>query len=99
MWSFGIVAWEIFSGGMIPYPDLDNSSTRSKVVNGYRMPQPEHCPDEIYKIMLMCWKDKPEERPTFSELNEKISTHVESISGSKAKELEDNVADNAVYYN
>lgn len=29
------------------------------------MPQPDNCPEELYKLMLQCWKDNPEQRPTF----------------------------------
>ena len=29
---------------------------------GYRMPRMENCPDELYDIMKMCWKEKAEER-------------------------------------
>lgn len=29
------------------------------------MPRPEHCPEELYNIMTRCWKNRPEERPTF----------------------------------
>lgn len=28
----------------------------------------ENCPDELYDIMKMCWKEKAEERPTFDYL-------------------------------
>ena len=41
-----------------------------KVAEGYRMPNPHGsgrviCPPPIYNTMLMCWKHKPEDRPTF----------------------------------
>lgn len=29
------------------------------------MPQTDNCPTELYSMMLNCWKEKPEERPTF----------------------------------
>jgi len=32
---------------------------------GYRHPQPENCPRDMYEIMLTCWEKTPEERPTF----------------------------------
>lgn len=35
---------------------------------GYRMPCPEHCPAELYAVMLKCWQSNPEERPTFEYL-------------------------------
>ncbi|KAL7987197.1 hypothetical protein Chor_006116 [Crotalus horridus] len=35
---------------------------------GYRIPCPELCPSNLYAIMLKCWKDNPEERPTFEYL-------------------------------
>lgn len=37
----------------------------SSVQRGYRMPRPDSCPAELYNIMLSCWKNKPEDRPTF----------------------------------
>lgn len=37
----------------------------SSIQRGYRMPQPDNCPTELYQMMLNCWKDKPEDRPTF----------------------------------
>lgn len=37
----------------------------SSLQRGYRMPQPDNCPTEFYHMMLNCWKDKPDDRPTF----------------------------------
>lgn len=44
-------------------PEVIRSLERS-----YRMQPPESCPDELYQIMLECWKNKPEDRPTFDYL-------------------------------
>jgi len=38
------------------------------VKNGERLPQPVNCPDELYQLMMKCWKENPEERPTFRQL-------------------------------
>lgn len=40
------------------------------IERGKRLPQPEKCPDTVYKQMLRCWQAKPEHRPTFRELNQ-----------------------------
>ncbi|KAL3613153.1 hypothetical protein CASFOL_043000 [Castilleja foliolosa] len=39
---------------------------------GYRMPKPNNCSQQLYDVMLSCWSAKPRNRPTFSELHEKI---------------------------
>jgi len=72
VWSFGITIWEIFEYGMLPYPDMDNNTARVKVLCGYRLPQPIDCPLELYSLIMRCWEDKPEARPTFNEIAEKI---------------------------
>lgn len=68
VWSFGVLLWEIFTKGQLPYTGWDNVETMQKVLEGYRMPKPKDCPDEIYALMLKCWSEKPEQRPTFSQV-------------------------------
>jgi len=50
-----------------------------EVSAGYRLPQPNGCLDDIYKLMLDCWAKAPEERPTFTKvvavLKELLNTH------------------------
>ncbi|XP_028328169.1 tyrosine-protein kinase Lyn isoform X2 [Gouania willdenowi] len=65
MWSFGVLLYEIITYGRIPYPGLTKGEVISSVQNGYRMPRPDTCPSKLYEIMLSCWKDRPEDRPTF----------------------------------
>ncbi len=31
--------------------------------------KPKDCPQEVYDIMLMCWKEDPKERASFDELH------------------------------
>uniref|UniRef100_A0A672HCI0 Tyrosine-protein kinase n=1 Tax=Salarias fasciatus TaxID=181472 RepID=A0A672HCI0_SALFA len=68
MWSFGVLLYEILTYGKIPYPGMTKGEVMSSVQRGYRMPQPDNCPSELYDIMMSCWKDKPEDRPTFDYL-------------------------------
>ncbi|XP_062950909.1 tyrosine-protein kinase HCK isoform X2 [Cynocephalus volans] len=65
VWSFGILLTEIITYGRVPYPGMSNPEVIRALEDGYRMPRPEHCPEELYNIMMRCWKNRPEERPTF----------------------------------
>lgn len=37
---------------------------------GERLPKPEDCPQDIYNVMLQCWAQKTDDRPTFVALRE-----------------------------
>lgn len=73
VWSFGIVLYEIFTYGEDPYSDMKNKEVFDQVPKGYRMPQPEGCPDSIYKLMLSCWDSDPEKRPDFPSIYELLA--------------------------
>ncbi|XP_062068290.1 tyrosine-protein kinase Fer isoform X2 [Lepus europaeus] len=73
VWSFGILLWETFSLGVCPYPGMTNQQAREQVERGYRMSAPQHCPEDISKIMMKCWDYKPENRPKFSELQKELT--------------------------
>ncbi|NWW86506.1 LCK kinase, partial [Rhynochetos jubatus] len=65
VWSFGILLTEIVTYGRIPYPGMTNPEVIQNLERGYRMPQPDNCPRELYELMMQCWKERPEDRPTF----------------------------------
>ncbi|KAJ7332235.1 hypothetical protein JRQ81_014415 [Phrynocephalus forsythii] len=71
IWSFGVLLTEIITYGRTPYPGMSNQEVMRALERGYRMPRTEGCPEELYNIMLRCWKNKPEDRPTF-EYNQSI---------------------------
>ena len=69
VWSFGIVLYVIITYGKKPYEEIDTKEElMMQIEQGYRMPQPEWCPDELYAVMLSCWEMEPEDRPTFAKL-------------------------------
>ncbi|XP_061486793.1 tyrosine-protein kinase HCK isoform X2 [Rhineura floridana] len=71
VWSFGILLMEIITYGRTPYPGMSHQEVIRALERGYRMPRTEGCPEELYEIMMRCWKRKPEDRPTF-ECNQSI---------------------------
>ncbi|XP_071811653.1 fibroblast growth factor receptor-like isoform X1 [Apostichopus japonicus] len=82
-WSFGIVLWEIYTLGGIPYAGMPAVEVVNRTKAGYRMPQPEGCPMDIFKVMAECWQESPQHRPNFSEIEyalEVILSHRAEIS-------------------
>jgi len=73
IWSFGILLWELWERGSIPYPELSNSETLTRVAEGYRLPKPVSAPEELYLLMMRCWNEDPQQRPEFKEIQEFLS--------------------------
>ncbi|XP_064471563.1 tyrosine-protein kinase Fer-like isoform X2 [Ornithodoros turicata] len=69
VWSYGILAWEIFSMGASPYCGMSNSRARELIDTGYRLPSPDHTPQGTYELMLRCWEYNPDKRPNFQQIH------------------------------
>ena len=52
VWSFGVLLWEIYSFGRVPYPRIPIADVVKYVESNQKMDPPEGCPDNMYKIML-----------------------------------------------
>lgn len=65
VWAYGILVWEIFAGGRMPYSGMGNAETREQVCKqGYRMPPPPGCPDQVSILLEECWRQDADDRPT-----------------------------------
>ncbi|XP_075238628.1 C-terminal Src kinase [Lycorma delicatula] len=72
MWSFGILLWEIYSFGRVPYPRIPLADVVKHVEKGYKMEAPEGCLPEVYEIMRQAWDLQPEKRPNFKDVKAKL---------------------------
>eukprot|EP00079_Xenopus_tropicalis_P035268 XP_017949039.1 PREDICTED: tyrosine-protein kinase receptor Tie-1 [Xenopus tropicalis] len=69
VWSFGVLLWEIVSLGGTPYCGMTCAELYENLPQGYRMEKPRNCDDEVYELMRQCWRDRPYERPPFSQIS------------------------------
>ncbi|RXG59327.1 Tyrosine-protein kinase Fer [Armadillidium vulgare] len=79
VWSFGVLCWEVFSYGEVPYQGYSNTKAREMIDSGYRMLAPNRCPDEMYQLMLRCWQYDPEARPHFPEAYNAIKSLYDAV--------------------
>ncbi|XP_071952478.1 tyrosine-protein kinase CSK-like [Antedon mediterranea] len=74
VWSYGILLWELYSFGRVPYPRVPLAEVLTHVEKGYRMEAPDGCPDFIYGIMRGTWDLNPNKRPTFKTILKMIAS-------------------------
>ncbi|KAK0400695.1 hypothetical protein QR680_015403 [Steinernema hermaphroditum] len=65
VWAFGVLLYEIFSDGDVPYPGFSNQEVRDKVMSMYRMEPPRTTPKLIAELIQACWQQNPKDRPDF----------------------------------
>ncbi|KAM7440137.1 hypothetical protein ABFA07_010631 [Porites harrisoni] len=93
VWSFGVVLYEIFTVGGCPYPGIEGREIANKLKSGYRMPKPKHIDQNLYDLMLQCWQQKPNERPTFSVLKDAMADMLQNNNHTYANMEEYNTQD------
>jgi serine/threonine protein kinase len=63
VWAFGVVLWEIFSGGALPFENLTPAQVAMGVVmDKLRLSKPKRCPDDVYDVMTAVL-DRERRRP------------------------------------
>uniref|UniRef100_A0A7N8Y2P3 Protein tyrosine kinase 7 (inactive) n=1 Tax=Mastacembelus armatus TaxID=205130 RepID=A0A7N8Y2P3_9TELE len=69
VWAFGVLMWEVFSHGEMPYSKLSDDEALEGLQTGkLKLPVPDGCPSKIYKLMVRCWALSLKERPSFSDI-------------------------------
>lgn len=68
VWSFGVVMWEVTNYCKeTPYLTVTPFDLKKYLDAGNRLSKSEYCDEDLYKLMLSCWRIDPECRPTFRE--------------------------------
>ncbi|XP_018426945.1 PREDICTED: tyrosine-protein kinase BTK [Nanorana parkeri] len=65
VWSFGVLMWEVFTFGKMPYERFNNSEIVEQIMKGVRLYRPQLATERVYNVMLTCWAEKAEDRPAF----------------------------------
>ena len=72
VWTFAVTVWEMFTHGLVPYTFISSDSeVAQRVSAGHRLERPmtpTECPPGVFGVMLKCWKQEAEDRPTFAEV-------------------------------
>jgi activated CDC42 kinase 1 len=69
VWAFGVTTWEIFTIGDQPWTRMNAIEILNKIeYEGQRLPKPNLCSKNFYKIVLKCWSANPTDRPSFKDL-------------------------------
>ncbi|KAI1898400.1 hypothetical protein AGOR_G00071930 [Albula goreensis] len=65
VWSFGVLMWEVYNEGRMPYENRSNGEVVEALSAGMRLLKPKLAPEAVYQLMEWSWKEKPEDRPSF----------------------------------
>ncbi|CDQ95226.1 unnamed protein product [Oncorhynchus mykiss] len=80
----GVLMWEVFTEGKMPFEHNPNHEVVMRVSQGHRLYRPRMATPNIYDIMQLCWHERAEERPSFSQISILISAALEEDSFSSA---------------
>ncbi|KAL7633707.1 UNVERIFIED_CONTAM: hypothetical protein RMT77_015661 [Armadillidium vulgare] len=82
VWSYGVTLWEMLTLGNTPFPGVPLNQLGTALVNGMRLEKPKYCNDQIYSLLLQCWRLNPVERPRFNQIANTLS---DMLSPNKTK--------------
>uniref|UniRef100_A0A8C6T1T7 Protein kinase domain-containing protein n=1 Tax=Neogobius melanostomus TaxID=47308 RepID=A0A8C6T1T7_9GOBI len=69
VWAFGIVLWEMWTFGALPYPNQQTSeSVVYHICIGHKNSNPDGCRPEILHVMRDCWLEPHTLRPCFTDI-------------------------------
>uniref|UniRef100_A0A4W4ET88 Tyrosine-protein kinase n=1 Tax=Electrophorus electricus TaxID=8005 RepID=A0A4W4ET88_ELEEL len=78
VWSFGVLMWEVFTEGKMPFKNNLNHEVVKMVSQGHRLSHPRKATPQVYSIMQLCWRERPDERPPFEQISMMITDELEA---------------------
>jgi len=83
IWSYGVVLFEIFTYGSVPYPNLSSLEEVKLVIRNKSSPLkcPDTSPPEIQELMNKCLQYEPSLRPDFDTIAETLKTLEHTLIG------------------
>ena len=67
VYSFGFIVFEIMTSEL-PFKGFDEFRILQKVSKGYRPTIPTYVPSAYSDLIMRCWSQNPEDRPSFDEM-------------------------------
>lgn len=58
--NLGVLMWEVYTLGRLPYERLNNTEIVEQVSRGLRLYRPQLANERVYSIMTSCWFDVSE---------------------------------------
>ncbi|KAK0411539.1 hypothetical protein QR680_005702 [Steinernema hermaphroditum] len=83
VWSMGVVFYEIFTLGGFPYSNITNCDLLDRLDQGHRLEKPSNSPNEMYSIMMDCWKTEPSDRPSCQKIRERLAMAFDAVEGNR----------------
>ena len=83
VWAFGVTIWEIFSlAKEQPYNEMSDKQVVEDALKGKNrilLARPDKCPLEVYMIMQKCWVHNSNQRATFEELFQLLTSTYQDV--------------------
>uniref|UniRef100_A0AAY4AMD2 Tyrosine-protein kinase n=1 Tax=Denticeps clupeoides TaxID=299321 RepID=A0AAY4AMD2_9TELE len=57
VWSYGVLMWEVFTEGKMPFEQNQNHEVVLLISQGHRLYRPKNATPTIYNIMELCWEE------------------------------------------
>ena len=97
VWSFGVLLWEIFSLGKVPYGQQSYDEVLDKLKKGYTLPPPDEfeyvniwSPVALYKtVSKKCFIADPNERSSFTDIVKMIEDELDEGEKSNYKHMKE----------
>lgn len=101
VYAFAILAYEIASGHEAYFERIEKESSFKlilKIINGERPIRTKGITDKMWNLLVKCWSDKPEERPSFDEIFNELTSDAnsyfpESVDEDEVSEFIDQLHD------